>query len=337
MNIPEIHLSDAPAIPGLHFRRFCNAADYDQMAAIHAASREWDRIDPQSAREGVPTADSLAVMFPHADVRNNPDMLLAEIDGRIVGYNHVLWRWTEAAGTRVYLHLGYLEPAWRGNGIGRALLHWSQDRVREIVADEQPAETVMLATNVSSTEREADALMRNEGYTAVRRLSDMVLESITPLPTLPLPEGVALRLVERGHYRAIYQAWKDAFADVWTSTPPSEADYQEFLENNIDVPNFDATLCQVAWAGNEVVGMVWCHVRKGVGMFPEVAVRRTWQRRGIAGALMVRSLNMLHTRGITQARLFTDADDGRGARSLYERLGFREVKQHIFYRKPLNM
>lgn len=32
---------------------------------------------------------------------------------------------------------------------------------------------------------------------------------------------------------------------------------------------------------------------------------------------------------------FTDADNGQGARSLYEQLGFHELKQHIFCRKPI--
>ena len=39
---------------------------------------------------------------------------------------------------------------------------------------------------------------------------------------------------------------------------------------------------------------------------------------------------------MTQVRLATDAADGCGARSLYEGFGFREMKQHIFYRKPLD-
>lgn len=51
----------------------------------------------------------------------------------------------------------------------------------------------------------------------------------------------------------------------------------------------------------------------------------------------MRALNILYEHGILQARLFTDADNGQGARNLYESLGFREVKQHIFYRKPLEL
>lgn len=304
----------------------------------------------------MPTAESVALVFPEAEIRSNPDLLLAEIDGCVVGYNHVLWRWTEVNGTRVYLHLGYLLPPWRGKRIGSALLHWAQQRIRDIVADERPDGPTTFATNVSSTEREADALIQHEGYVAVRRLSDMVLEPLTRVPVPPLPQKVTLRPLEPDHYRAVYGAWKDAFAQVWTSTPPSEEDYQEFVADNFAVPSFDPALCQIAWADDQVVGLVLARVRKGVGfhnlrsslvealarvrkgvgVIPEVAVRRAWQRHGIARSLMVYALNALYDDRITQVRIATDADDGQGARSLYERLGFRERKQHIFYRKPFS-
>ncbi len=333
----NILLPDAPPIPGLRFCRFRGSQDYQQLAAVHEGSREWDRVDPLSAREGVPTAETLERAFPESEVSSNPDMLLAEIDDRIVGYNHALWRWTEVTGTRVYLHLGYLLPEQRGKGIGGALLRWSQQRIREIATDEQHDGPVTFATNVSSTEREADALIQHEGYVAVRRLSDMVLEPLTPSPVAPLPPELARRPLDESRYRAIYDAWKDAFADLWTSTPASEEDYQEFIADNIDVPSFDPALWQVACADDQVVGFVASRIRKGIGTIPEVAVRKAWQRRGIARSLLADALNVLYDRGIRQVRLFTDAENEQGARALYEHFGFREVKQHIFYRKPFDV
>ena len=329
-----VHLPDAPTLPGLCFRRFRDADDYARMAAVHEGSRAWDRVDIHSAREHIPTAEELASTFPEGETRDQADLLLAVIDEQIVGYSHVRWRWTEITGTRVYLHLGYLLPEWRSKGIGTSLLRWSQQRIREIAADEHHPGPATFATNVSSTEREADALIQHAGYSPVRCLSDMVLEPLPPSPVVPHPAEIRLRPLEPGQYRAVYDAWKDAFAGLWTSTPAGEEDYKEFLAENIDVPSFDPTLHHVAWSGEHVVGFVFSRIRNGIGVIPEVAVRRAWQRRGIARSLMSHALNTLHDRGVTQVRLFTDAGNGRGARSLYEGFGFREVKQHIFYRKP---
>jgi len=169
-----LSLPDAPAIAGLVFRRFRGPSDYEAMAAVHEGAREHDRVDPRSAREGVPTAEDLARRYV-AVSPGTPDVLLAVVDGRVVGYNDVRQRWTEETGTRVYLHLGYLLPSWRGRGIGSALLHWSQVRIRAVAAEERPVATATFATNVTTTEREADALVRREGYTDVRRLTDMLL------------------------------------------------------------------------------------------------------------------------------------------------------------------
>ena len=69
------------------------------------------------------------------------------------------------------------DVAFRQNVSDRpALLHWSQVRIRAVAAEERPVATATCATNVTTTEREADALVRREGYTDVRRLTDMLLE-----------------------------------------------------------------------------------------------------------------------------------------------------------------
>lgn len=338
MNINDsLDLPDSPSIAGLRFRLFDNEADYRGMAAVHEQSRLWDQVDPLSARESVPTAETLAQRFPIVEHLHSPDLLIAEINGQIIGYTHVLWRWTEESGTQVYLHLGYLIPAWRGQGIGRAMLHWAQERIRKLASEEQPSDAIMLATNVSSTENEANILVQSEGYTAIHRLSDMKLESLRSFSNPLFPSELEIRPVTSDHFRAIYDAWKDAFSGMLTSTPTNEEDYQEFLARHMNSANLDRSLCQVAWAKEQVVGLVWASLRGGVGIIEQVASRKAWQRRGIARILLMRSLNAFHERGIQQVRLFTDADNDQGARNLYESLGFREVKQHIFYRKPLEL
>lgn len=330
-------LSGTLAIPSLCFRRWQDRNDYLQMAAVRSGSCEWDQVDLLSAREEVPTAEDLELAFPPLEVQDSPDLLVVEINQQIVGYNHVFWRWTEVTGTRVYLHLGYLLPEWRGKGIGSAMLSWAQQRIHELAAQEQPQGPTTFATNVSSTEREADALIQHAKYMAVRRLSDMMLEPLVELPTLTLPAGVMLRPIKPEHYRAIYHVWKSAFANMLTTTMESEEDYQEFVEDNMAGPSFDPSLCHVAWSDDAVVGFVLARIHKGVGMISEVAVHPRWQRRGIARSLMIFALNALCGHRMKQVRLFTNADKEQGARKLYESFGFCEVKQHIFYRKPFSV
>jgi len=325
----------APHIDGINFRYFAAPSDYRGMALVHAGSFQHDGIDPHSSRENDPSETDLRNMFDEASISGNPDLLIVAMHQHVIGYNHVFWRWTEVTGVRVFLHLGFLLPEWRGKGIGTAMLAWAQHRIRAIAAQEQVEAHATFATNVSSTEHEADTLIRNAHYQDVRRLSDMLLTPDPLLVAQPLPTGVEQRTVIPAHYRAIYQTMKDAYADIWTSTPESDADYDEFLVENVDHPSFDPALWHIAWFENQVVGMVISRVSGRIGHIAEVEVRRAWQRRGIARSLLQSAIVTLKERGITEVRLYTDAANGQGARSLYESLGFQEMKQHIFYRKLL--
>jgi mycothiol synthase len=325
----------APNIEGLIFRYFADPSDYGGMAAVRAGSSQHDGIDPNSARESVPSETDMRNMFGEEGLVGNPDLLLVAMNDQVIGYNHVFWRWTEVTGARVYLHLGYLLPQWRGKGIGTAMLAWAQQRIRAIAAEDQADTQATFATNVSSTEHEADALIRNAEYRDVRRMTDMLVTLEPPIVVQSLPTGVEKRAVRPEHYRAIYHVMKGAVAVIWTSTPESDADYQEFLDEHVNHSSFDPTLWQIAWSGEQVVGIVLCRISNGVGHIAEVEIHPDWQRQGIGRSLLQSAFATFAERGIAEVRLFTDAADGLGARRLYESLGFREVKQHIFYRKPL--
>lgn len=331
-------LKDAPTLPGLVFRPYRGPADLVGMAAVHAGSKEQDKMDPLSSRDYIPTLAD--VQRDYAGLKpGNPNLLIIEINGQIVGYNKIDW-WTEAKDGQVYLHSGWLLPAWRGQGIGRAAWHWSENRARALAAEQglTPGAKAVLATNSSTTEPEKEALALAEGYTLVRNLSDMKFEEFAGLENLSatLPAGVEVRPVEPEHYPAIYAAIKEARLGMFGEGSIGEEDYQTFLDDTVRTDRYSPDLWRIAWAGDEVVSLVINYPNpNGSGVVDEVATRTNWRRRGISYALMLDSLREFGRRGFSQVRLFTTADNEKGARSLYERLGFREVKQHHLFRKPL--
>jgi len=66
-----------------------------------------------------------------------------------------------------------------------------------------------------------------------------------------------------------------------------------------------------------------------------ISVQRPWRRKGIAKAMIAKSLKVLKERGMTEAALGVDAENPSGALHLYETLGFRVEKRVVFYRKPM--
>ena len=133
----------------------------------------------------------------------------------------------------------------------------------------------------------------------------------------------------------------EAFQDHWGRSEPVEADFERWFA----IPECDPRLWQIAWDGQEVAGCVMPFIyadeneRLGLsrGWLEHISVRRPWRRRGLASALIARSLTVLRARGLSEAALGVDAENESGAVRLYEALGFRRWRTGLAYRKALKV
>jgi len=329
----QINVEGAPDIPGLVFRRFRGPSDYPKMVAVLEGSKEADQIEEVDNVERISKSYSnLKNCDPYRD------MVFTEVDGQVVGYSRVLWR-EELDGARYYVNFGFLLPAWRGKGIGRAMIRHTERRLREIAAGHPEGTPRFFETEAVSTQPGGMELVQSEGYTPVRYAYDMIRSDLENIPDIPLPEGVEVRPVQPEQYRAIWYAEAEAFQDHFGAEPIEDADYERWLN---DEP-FQPHLWQVAWEGDQVVGMVRNFIDEDAntkfgrkrGYTENISVRRPWRRKGVARALIARSFKMLKDLGMTEAALGVDTENPNGALQLYESMGFREVKSYIFYRKPM--
>ena len=107
-------LTARPAVPGLRFRHFAGPRDYPGMAGANMAARRAVGVD-----EAV-TVDTLANQYAHlTNSDRDRDLVIVELDGRIVGYGHVEWADLNAGG-RTYDQTCVIHPAVRGRGHGAA-------------------------------------------------------------------------------------------------------------------------------------------------------------------------------------------------------------------------
>lgn len=220
-----IEILNSPNIPGLTFRHFRGASDYPGMVAALNASEAANGV------ERIATVDEITNNYAHlvnCDLAR--DLIIAEVDGVIVGYSRVEW-WQESAGERLYSHIGFLRPEWRRKRIGAAMLKWSQDRLRQI-ASEHPEDGLRRFQGFASdTAVGLEAMLRNDGYQAVRHFNLMVQPSLGDIPDFPLRPGLEVRPVKPEHYRAIWDADVEAFLDHWGYAPPTEDDYYRWLND----------------------------------------------------------------------------------------------------------
>lgn len=167
----------------------------------------------------------------------------------------------------------------------------------------------------------------------------MVRPTLDELPEVPLPPGFELRAATPELFPAIWRANREAFRDHWGGSDESEAAMHRFL----DGPDTDPSLWLIAWEGDEIAGGVNNSIHPeendalgiGRGWLDSVFTRRDWRRRGLARALIARSLVLLRDRGMTSAALGVDADNPSGALGLYEEAGFEIDDRFTAWRKPM--
>jgi mycothiol synthase len=327
-----LFVQDAPAVPGLTFRGFRSENDFPKMVAVIQGSKVIDQI------ERVDTAEDVARNYRYL-VNSDPyrDMLFAEVDGEVIGYSRVCW-FDERGRKRIYQHFGFLLPEWRRKGIGRAMLHYNQQRLREIASGHPNGILRFFDSFAADTEISATALLLSEGYTTMRHFYNMVRPDLENIPEAPMPAGLEVRPVEPGHYQSIRNATIESFRDHWGFSEDLEPTVEQWVEE----PFFDPSLWRVAWDGDQVAGMVLSYIdqrenaeyNRKRGWTENICVRRPWRRRGLARSLIVQSLYAIKERGMTEAALGVDTQNLTGALHLYESVGFRPIKRVTNYQKP---
>jgi ribosomal protein S18 acetylase RimI-like enzyme len=333
----ETHaIHTAPAIPGLAFRGFRGEGDYAVIASLIRSCKEADQLDQVFGVEEIANTYAHLSHFDHAR-----DLIFAEVDGTVAGYGRVTWE-QEGDGTRLYDVSGAVRPEWRRRGIGGAMLRWQERRLREIAAGHPEDGPRYFQGWASETQVAKAALLTGTGYAPAAYFAEMLRPGLENIPDAPLPEGIEMRPVLPEHYRLIWEADKEACADHWGVTAEEFSDeaYERWLHHPVI---FQPALWRIAWDGEEVVGQVKSFIdpdeneeygrRRGYTEF--ISVRRPWRRRGIARALLCLSLHAIKERGMEEANLGVHTDNPNGAFRLYESVGFRTVKMHMVYRKPM--
>lgn len=326
-----VELYESPEIPGLRFRRFRGAFDLEALAAIHAAHCVHDNLDALIHNQRPPTVNELAEIYrQRADFNPGVQMLMAEVDSALVGYAWIR-SWALGDGTWVLYHNVQLLPEWRGYGIGQALLGWAED-VLGFAATHRPTGTpAIFRADVYSTEPEAIDRLKAAGYEVEQTTLEMALHTLDHLPSPQIPRGYKLATPSVQTARAVYFAMDAAFEDEWGYTPKTDDDFDNLLDN----PTTDLSLWRYIHNGEDIVAVVTAEATPPVGLIQEVGVGRLWRRQGFGRAILLAGLAAMREQGLTQARIYTDADDPFGARRLYESVGFRRVKDVLRYTKPV--
>ena len=333
MKTKEIIVENTPVIEGLRFRTFAEKPDYPKMLEILEKNADADDDDFAS------TLEDLEHDYSHL-TNSDPykDMILAEVNGETVAYGRVSWHQIDKTKNRIYSQFIKIVPKWRNMGIEQAMMGWNEQHLMAIAA-EHPKDGKRFYQSYSLENKDKfNAILNAMGY----RPNRYFFEMDRPLDTIAeatLPKGIEVRPAKKEDYRKIWDASIDAFRDHWGFSEPEEEDYISYSTSRY----FQPDLWQVAWDGNEVVASVLNYIdeeynkkfNKKCGWTEEISTRREWRRRGIAKALILRSMKMHKELGMTSVALGVDTENPNGALQLYEGLGYKKKRTMITFRKEI--
>lgn len=320
-----------PAIPGLLLRHY-RAGDAAALSEVLNADFAADGLHWRTT--GPEVENWYARPTPGFDASR--DVILVELDGRIVATTDV-----ERVDTRDQIReyrIGCsVRPQLRRRGIGRWLLRLSEEaavaRRRNEPSDLAPAFGAWCPEQSVGK----IAVLEQEGYRAARFFFDMERPDLEGITLPPMPDGLEIRPVPPDCFRELWDADVEAFLDHWGGFEATDERFEAWRSD----PSFDASLHVVGWDGEEIAGGVISQINeaenaasgKQQGWLGSVFVRRPWRRRGLARALVMRSLAVLRDRGMTSAGLGVDADNENEALRLYTECGFAVTMRSSAYRK----
>lgn len=323
----------APDIDGLQFRPYRGEADLPHLVAMLRLA------DAANGEEMVASVDRLRNAYANM-TRIDPreDIILGFVGDQLVAHSVIEWADT-AYGERHFNSEGSVHPDWRRRGIGTVMAARNERRLVEIAAEQAFEQRPLLTTWMQDRDVGGLALARRRGYRKVRVYHHMVRPTMADIEIPPLPAGLEVRAMTRALLPDYWAGMCEAFRDHFGSWDASDAAYRSW----VDGPLLDLDLQIVAFDGDEVAGAIHGAIDPTEnethgylrGWTEPIFTRRPWRRRGLASALLGRTLATLRDRGMTSAQLHVDSENAHQALALYEDHAFEVAGSSSEWHKPM--
>lgn len=330
-----IEVGGAPKIDGVVFRRFKDNSDYSVLSSVGRRSWEADGVD------NIETEEELANEYDSLSNRDqSSEIVIAEIMGEPVAYGRI-WLEPDSGGERVFWHIAHVVPEWRRTALRRAIFRFNETQIRVAARNRPWPGKTSIGVWALDEPNDWREMILAEGYSPVMHFYEMIRQNLENVPDNPLPEGLELRAAKPEHYPDIWSARREALREKPFFV---ESRYdREHYELWLNEPTFTPDLWQVVWDGDHVAGMTENHVplenqafNRKRGHTQLLFVVPRWRRRGLAKALLAKSLVVMRELGLEEATLDVETQNTSGEIQLYESMGYSVAERYAHYKKSLD-
>ncbi len=295
------------------------------------------------AADGTHRTDSIADIqqeFEDPDVDVEKDTLLALAPSGEVAA--LAWVYVSPkAETKLQAYFwGGVHPQHRRQGLGGAILGWMEARASEVLLARPEDLPRVLRLHSNDFEQDRIDFFTHHGYQITRYFYEMRRDLSQPIVTPRLDDDLRLVGWTPELDPLIFDAFNEAFRDHWGFEPMPKTTWDLFM---VGRESFRPDLSYAVLAGDQVAGLsINFHSpeeneRKGIreAWVGDLAVRRPWRKRGVATALLNRSMIDFKAAGMDYATLGVDTENPTGALGVYERVGFKPVKRSMAFAKEI--
>jgi GNAT superfamily N-acetyltransferase len=239
---------------------------------------------------------------------------------------------------QVVSFLGAIHPDQCNRGLELSLSEWVDSRVR--MAQNANGNPRRIRASCDPAQRSCVALLEGLGFEPVRYFHRMCVTLQESVHEPTLPSQVRLDSWDSSCSSQALEAFNNAFTGHWGLPLLTQAMWDKAF---VGVPQFRPDLSLLAMSGSDVIGVCINWVlpitegsRHPQGWIEAIGVISEWRGRGVADAMMVRTLNEFLKDKRSEASLAVDTQNLSGALRLYEKHGFVPIKQTTMFERLLD-
>jgi len=311
--------------------------DYPLLLEINLSSRQADN-DLEKV-----TLNDIARVLAHMNEMTPQEGVLiaslADTSAAAIGYSRLGW-YSSSADTRLYYQVSFLRSNYRGRGYWQQMVKQNEHRLREVAQKHSSIAQRFFQAWATDKQKDWISVLESMDYQVVRRFNNMLFD-LRDIPTTRMPAGFEILPVRPQQMHSIWEAQKEMNDGLFENVAEDWQDdkFPAWLED----PERDPRFWQVAWSGDQLAGMVLVRIdarenegrERKRGYTEHIYVRPQFRKRGLASALITRSLQVLKQQGMQEAELGVDSENESAAFKLYQKIGYRTASIDTWFRKKI--
>ena len=259
-------------------------------------------------------------------------MFIAELGGKPVGRVQALVD-KQRKDKKGFVRALGVTPEYRRKGIARKLVFKALENLKE-----REMEAAQCWTREDSTA--CKTLYASTGFNLIRVFSTMRRDLAT-IPTAKKNEDVKIRAIKKDGADNELLRWllNETFSEHFNHRPATSDEWNHWFKH----PDFDPLGWFIANLDDEPIGFVgtWIDSKfvkyKGIkrGWIDTIGVLKPHRRKDIGTSLILRGMEYLKLKGMTEVELGVDDSNPTTAIMLYEKVGFQIIRKDLTYQKSL--